>query len=61
MTVPSRPASVPSPSPTALGDFALQVHGTFYLGRAYHDLGDYRRAIDCPQAERGSPQGESAP
>jgi predicted ATPase/class 3 adenylate cyclase len=32
---------------TALGDFALQVMATFFVGTAYYDLGDYRRAVDC--------------
>jgi tetratricopeptide (TPR) repeat protein len=32
---------------TALGDFSLQVMATFFLGTAYHALGDYRRAVDC--------------
>ena len=29
-----------------LGDFALQVSATFYLGRAYLTMGEYRRATD---------------
>ena len=29
-----------------LGDFALQVTATLYLGRAYLTVGDYRRAVD---------------
>jgi class 3 adenylate cyclase/tetratricopeptide (TPR) repeat protein len=32
---------------TAFGDFALEVMATFFLGTAYHALGDYRRAVDC--------------
>jgi tetratricopeptide (TPR) repeat protein len=32
---------------TALGDFALEVMATFFVGTAYRDLGDYRRAVDC--------------
>src|SRR5262249_42205236 len=32
---------------TALGDFTLQVMATFFLGLAYHALGNYRRAVDC--------------
>ncbi|HSF29199.1 MAG TPA: adenylate/guanylate cyclase domain-containing protein, partial [Candidatus Tectomicrobia bacterium] len=32
---------------TALGDFTLQVMATFFVGTAYHGLGDYRRAVDC--------------
>jgi class 3 adenylate cyclase/tetratricopeptide (TPR) repeat protein len=31
---------------TALGDFALQVMANFFVGSAYHALGDYRRAMD---------------
>src|SRR5262249_35850012 len=31
---------------TALDDFPLQVRTSFYLGQAYHDLGDYRQAMD---------------
>jgi class 3 adenylate cyclase/tetratricopeptide (TPR) repeat protein len=31
---------------TALGDFALEVMATFFVGTAYRDLGDYRRAVD---------------
>jgi tetratricopeptide (TPR) repeat protein len=32
---------------TALGDFALEVMATFFVGTAYRALGDYRRAVDC--------------
>jgi tetratricopeptide (TPR) repeat protein len=32
---------------TAAGDFPLQALANYYLGYACHDLGDYRRAIDC--------------
>jgi class 3 adenylate cyclase/tetratricopeptide (TPR) repeat protein len=32
---------------SALGDFALQLMATFFLGLAYYDLGDYCRAVDC--------------
>jgi class 3 adenylate cyclase/tetratricopeptide (TPR) repeat protein len=32
---------------TALADFTLQVMATFFLGIAYYDLGDHRRAVDC--------------
>jgi predicted ATPase len=31
----------------ALGDFPLQVLANYFLGTAYTDLGDYRRAIAC--------------
>jgi tetratricopeptide (TPR) repeat protein len=31
---------------TALGDFPLEVMATFFVGSAYHGLGDYRRAVD---------------
>ena len=31
---------------TALGDFALQVMATFFLGTAYSAMGEYRRAAD---------------
>jgi class 3 adenylate cyclase/tetratricopeptide (TPR) repeat protein len=31
---------------TALADFTLQVMATFFVGLAYHALGDYRRAVD---------------
>jgi tetratricopeptide (TPR) repeat protein len=30
-----------------LGDFGLQVTARYYLGLAYHRLGDYARAIEC--------------
>jgi class 3 adenylate cyclase/tetratricopeptide (TPR) repeat protein len=32
---------------TALRDFALELMATFFVGTAYHALGDYRRAVDC--------------
>jgi tetratricopeptide (TPR) repeat protein len=32
---------------TALGDFALEVMATFFVGTAYRGLGNYRRAVDC--------------
>lgn len=32
---------------TAAGDFPLQALANYYLGYACHDLGDYRRALDC--------------
>jgi tetratricopeptide (TPR) repeat protein len=31
----------------ALGDFGLQVTARYYLSLAYHQLGDYVRAIEC--------------
>jgi len=31
---------------TAHGDIGLQVMAHFYVGSVYHDLGDYRRAVD---------------
>lgn len=31
---------------TALGDFALEVTTNYYLGLAYHSLGDYRRGAE---------------
>jgi class 3 adenylate cyclase/tetratricopeptide (TPR) repeat protein len=30
-----------------LGDFGLQVTARYYLGLAYHQFGDYARAIEC--------------
>ena len=30
-----------------LGDFELQVTARYYLGLAYHQFGDYARAIEC--------------
>ena len=32
---------------TAGGDVVLHALANYYLGRAYHAQGDYRRAIDC--------------
>jgi class 3 adenylate cyclase/tetratricopeptide (TPR) repeat protein len=32
---------------TALGDFALEIMATFFVGIAYHALGDYHRAVGC--------------
>jgi tetratricopeptide (TPR) repeat protein len=43
---------------TALGDFALQVMATFFVGTAYHALGDYRRAVDCFRRNVASLTGE---
>jgi len=45
-------------SAEALGDFSLQVQGNFYLGQAYHSLGDYRRAIDLLRSNVTSLTGE---
>jgi class 3 adenylate cyclase/tetratricopeptide (TPR) repeat protein len=42
----------------ALGDFALEVMATFFLGTAYHALGDYRRAVDCFRRNVTSLTGE---
>ena len=43
---------------TALGDFALEVMATFFVGTAYHALGDYRRAVDCFRRNVASLTGE---
>jgi class 3 adenylate cyclase/tetratricopeptide (TPR) repeat protein len=43
---------------TALQDFALEVMATFFLGTAYHALGDYRRAVDCFRRNVASLKGE---
>jgi len=42
----------------ALGDFPLQVRTNFYLGQAYHDLGDYRRAMDVLRRTIAALEGE---
>jgi tetratricopeptide (TPR) repeat protein len=42
----------------ALGDFALRIQGNFYLGLAYHSLGNHRRAIECFGRNVASLQGE---
>jgi tetratricopeptide (TPR) repeat protein len=34
---------------TTLGDIGLTVVAQIYLGHAYHDLGQYRRAVECFQ------------
>jgi tetratricopeptide (TPR) repeat protein len=43
---------------TALGDFALAVMATFFVGTAYRALGDYRRAVDCFRRNVASLKGE---
>jgi tetratricopeptide (TPR) repeat protein len=43
---------------TALGDFALEVMATFFVGTACHGLGDYRRAVDCFRRNAASLTGE---
>ncbi|MBI3330123.1 MAG: hypothetical protein HYZ81_25875, partial [Nitrospinae bacterium] len=43
---------------TALGDFPLQVLANYFLGTAYHDLGDYRRALDCLRQNVASLAGD---
>ncbi|HSX77216.1 MAG TPA: tetratricopeptide repeat protein, partial [Candidatus Saccharimonadia bacterium] len=43
---------------TALGDFALQVMATFFLGSAYYALGNYRRAVDCLSTSVASLSGD---
>jgi class 3 adenylate cyclase/tetratricopeptide (TPR) repeat protein len=43
---------------TALGDVALEVMATFFVGTAYHTLGDYRRAVDCFRRNVASVTGE---
>ncbi len=43
---------------TALGDFALEVMATFFVGTACHALGDYRRAVDCFRRNVASLTGE---
>ena len=43
---------------TALGDFALEVMATFFVGTAYRALGDYRRAADCFRRNVASLTGE---
>ena len=45
-------------SAEALGDFSLQVQGNFFLGRAYHDLADYRRAADLLRSNVALLEGE---
>jgi tetratricopeptide (TPR) repeat protein len=45
-------------SAEALGDFPLQVQGNFYLGQAYHGLGDYRQAIDLLRSNAAALEGE---
>jgi class 3 adenylate cyclase/tetratricopeptide (TPR) repeat protein len=42
----------------ALGDFALEVMATFFVGTAYRALGDYRRAVDCFRRNVASLEGE---
>jgi tetratricopeptide (TPR) repeat protein len=44
---------------TELGDFALQVMATFFLGAACSALGDYRRAVDYLSRNVSSLQGEN--
>ena len=41
-----------------VGDFALQVAANFYLGAAYHALGDYRRGIDFLTQDLASLEGD---
>ena len=43
---------------TALGNFALEVMATFFVGTACHGLGDYRRAVDCFRRNVASLTGE---
>ena len=43
---------------TALGDFALEVMATFFMGTACQALGDYRRALDCFRRNMASLTGE---
>jgi class 3 adenylate cyclase/tetratricopeptide (TPR) repeat protein len=43
---------------TALRDFALEVMATFFVGTAYHALGDYRRAVDYFRRNMASLTGE---
>ena len=43
---------------TALGDFALQVMATFFLGAACSALGEYRRAVDYFSRNVASLTGE---
>jgi tetratricopeptide (TPR) repeat protein len=40
--------------------FALEVSTNFYLGRTYHALGDYRRAIEALSLKALSPADEAA-
>ena len=46
---------------TASGDGVLQALANQFLGAAYHAQGDYRRAIDCLQADGRGPRGRAAP
>jgi class 3 adenylate cyclase/tetratricopeptide (TPR) repeat protein len=41
-----------------LGDFPLRVRTNFYLGQAYHDLGDYRSAMDVLMRTMASLSGQ---
>ena len=41
---------------TAGGEVVLQALANHYLGIAYQAQGDYRRAIDCFEADRGVPR-----
>ncbi|MGH7323574.1 MAG: AAA family ATPase [Candidatus Rokuibacteriota bacterium] len=43
---------------TSLGDFALQASANYYLGEAYHVLGDYRRAAEFLRDNVESFQGD---
>jgi tetratricopeptide (TPR) repeat protein len=43
---------------TALRDFPLQVSTSLYLGQAYHDLGDYRQAMDILRETMETLEGE---
>ena len=54
MRRPSRTASVPWPLATASGEIVEQARHTGCLGTVYFSLGDYRRAMDVLQAERGN-------
>jgi tetratricopeptide (TPR) repeat protein len=43
---------------TALGDIGLTAVAQIYLGHAYHDLGEYRRAVECFQKNVAALHGE---
>jgi class 3 adenylate cyclase/tetratricopeptide (TPR) repeat protein len=43
---------------STLGDIGLTVVAQLYLGHAYHDLGEYRRAVECFQKNVVALHGE---
>ena len=61
MTVPSRPASVPSPSPRPAGMPSCRSLANYNLGHVYYAQGDYRRAIDVLRRTMAFLDGRAAP